>query len=76
MRCFFFGSLMDRDIAELVLGHRIEPGLQQPGFLHGYERLLVAEESYPALAPRPGSKVTGLIVEQISAVDMARMQFF
>ena len=76
MRCFFFGSLMDHDVAELVLGRRIAPDLRQPGILAGYERLIVAEESYPALAPRPGGKVTGLIVEQISEADMTRMQFF
>ncbi len=76
MRCFFFGSLMDRDVAKLVLGRVIEPRLQQPGILHGYERLLVAEESYPALAPRPGGKVTGVVAEGISDTDMDRMLFF
>ncbi|MDH3453017.1 MAG: gamma-glutamylcyclotransferase [Gammaproteobacteria bacterium] len=76
MRCFFFGSLMDRDVAELVLDRHIEPRLQQPGILHGYKRLLVAEESYPALAPRAGGKVTGVVVDEISDADLARMQFF
>jgi hypothetical protein len=76
MRCFFFGSLMDRDVAELVLGRRIDARALQPGILHGYERLVVAEESYPALAPRAGGKVAGLVIDRISVVELARMQFF
>jgi hypothetical protein len=67
---------MDRDVAELVLGRRIDARALQPGILHGYERLVVAEESYPALAPRAGGKVAGLVIDRLSAVELARMQFF
>ncbi|MDH3712374.1 MAG: gamma-glutamylcyclotransferase [Gammaproteobacteria bacterium] len=76
MRCFFFGSLMDREVAELVLDRRIDPRALRSGILHGYECLVVAEESYPALAPRAGGKVAGVVIDQISAGELARMQFF
>lgn len=76
MRCFFFGSLMDGDVAELVLGRRIDARALQPGILHGYERLVVAEESYPALAPRAGGKVAGVVIDRINHAELARMQFF
>ena len=76
MRCFFFGSLMDRDVAALVLDRSIDTGQLQAGILHGYERLVVAGETYPALAPRAGGKVSGLLMDEISAADIARMQFF
>jgi len=67
---------MDRDVAALVIDRNINTDLLQAGILHGYERLVVAGETYPALAPRPGGKVTGVLVDEISAADLARMQFF
>ncbi len=76
VRFFFFGSLMDRDVAALVLGRPVEAGALQPGILHGYERLVVAGESYPALAPRAGGKVAGLLLHGVGDTDLARMQFF
>ncbi len=75
MRFFFFGSLMDRDVAELVLGRRVDPGALRVGLLHGYERRVVAEETYPALAPRAGGKVAGLVLDEVDSADLARMQF-
>lgn len=67
---------MDREVAALVLGRALDRQHLQPGILHGFERLVVAEESYPALALRAGGKVSGLVVEPISETDLARMQFF
>ncbi len=73
---FVFGTLMDRDVAAVVLGRRFDPANALPAWLHGYQRLLVAGECYPALAPRAGGKVTGLLLSGLGDADLARMQFF
>ena len=76
MEFFFFGSLMDRDVAEAVLGRALESGALTPAVLHGFVRLTVAEESYPALAPRAGGRVAGMLLRGVSRADLARLQFF
>jgi len=76
MRWFFFGSLMDPDILSIVLGRRLAEHERVPAILHGYTRLVVKDESYPALRPEPGGKVHGLLVEHLDEDEGRRICFF
>lgn len=76
MRWFFFGSLMDPDVLSIVLGRPLAEHERVPATLHGYTRLVVSEETYPALRPEPGGKVHGLMAEQLSEEDGRRICFF
>jgi hypothetical protein len=76
MRYFFFGSLLDADVTELVLGRRLAPDAWEPATLDGYARALFAKESYPIIVPRPGGRVPGAVVRGLSAADHARIVWF
>ncbi len=73
---FLFGSLMDPDIAQVVLGRRLAPRELRAAVLPGYRRLVVAEETYPALAPCVGARVNGVLLRTVSETEVARMRFF
>lgn len=76
MRFFFFGSLLDADVAELVLGRRLPARAWEPAALDGYARAIFAKEPYPVLVPRPGGHVEGAIVRGLSAEDHGRITWF
>ena len=76
MRFFFFGSLLDADVAELVLGRRPAPRAWEPAALDGYVRAIFAKESYPILVPRAGGRVDGALMRGLSAEDTSRIAWF
>lgn len=76
MRWFFFGSLIDPDVLAVVLDRPASAYTRRPGTLHGYRRVCVIEESYPALIRDPHGRVDGLLVEPLSAEDEQRVRFF
>jgi len=76
MRCFFYGTLMDADVAEVVLGRPLPDTAFRPARLPGYERRQVIGESYPALEPTPGGSVAGVLLSGLNARDMERTRFF
>lgn len=76
MRCFFYGTLIDADVAEVVLGRRLASSAFWPAHLGGYERRQVIGESYPALEPTPEGVVSGVLVAGLTAADLARLHCF
>jgi hypothetical protein len=73
MRFFFYGTLLDRDIASLVLGRRLPPQAYAPAALPGHARRRVKGASYPIVVRDPKGEVTGAIVGGLSARDVARL---
>lgn len=72
---FFFGTLMDPDVLQRVLGR--SPGaLSTSATLHGYARVRVANEPYPALVSAPGASVDGLLLGHYSEEDDRRIRYF
>lgn len=76
MRYFFFGTLMDIDALELVFGHRVEIDRLRPACLDGYLRRVSMEESYPVLVPAPGAVVEGMLLDDVTTAEAARVSFF
>ncbi|MEX2649462.1 MAG: gamma-glutamylcyclotransferase family protein [Alphaproteobacteria bacterium] len=76
MRFFFFGSLLDGDVAELVLGRRLPTDSWRPATLEGYARVVFAKENYPVIVARPGGRVEGAVVRGLSPADHARIVWF
>lgn len=76
MRFFFFGLLRDRDVLEMVLGRAVPDQPFGAARLPGYKIVALRGESYPALAPDPGSVVDGLLAESLSASDIDRIEFY
>ena len=73
MRFFFYGTLLDRDVASLVLGRRLPPGAFVPAALPGHARRRVKGATYPIVVHDPRSEVRGAIVGGLSERDVARL---
>jgi len=73
---FFFGTLTDADLLRAVLGRRIEPGELESATLTGFRRVAVAGAPYPALLPRSGATVPGVLFRPRGRRELARIAFF
>lgn len=76
MRFFFYGTLLDRDVAALVLGRRLPPTAFVPAALPGHARRRVKGASYPIVVRDHTSEVAGAVVYGLSARDAARLSAY
>jgi len=72
MQYFFYGTLCDPDIRQLVLGYRSGPRQLRPARLPGFRRKQARGRSYPVLIRSPGGRVDGLLFSARPA-DIARL---
>lgn len=75
-RYFFFGTLMDREVLQLVLGRAVAPGALAPARLGGYRRVRILRDSFPILVEQPTAAVDGLVFTSADAEEDARILFF
>ena len=75
-RYFFFGTLMDRDVLQLVLGRPVAAGALAPASLAGFRRVRILRDSFPILVAEPGASVGGVVFETATAEEDARIVFF
>jgi hypothetical protein len=73
MRFFFYGTLLDHDVAALVLGRRLPPTAFLPASLPGHSRRRARGVSYPVVVRDPSGEVPGVVVGGLSARDVARL---
>jgi hypothetical protein len=76
MRFFFYGTLLDRDVACLVLGRRLPPQAYAAARLPGHARRRVRGASYPIVVRDPRSAVAGAVVGGLSLRDVARLSAY
>lgn len=76
MRFFFYGTLLDRDVAALVLGRRLPATSFVPAALPGHARKRVEGASYPIAVRDPRSEIAGAVVNGLSARDVARLSAY
>lgn len=76
MRFFFYGTLLDYDVAALVLGRRLPPMAFTAASLPGHARRRAKGVSYPIIVQDPGGKVLGAVVSGLSPSDVARLAEF
>ena len=72
MRFFFYGTLLDPDVRDAVLGRPI--GVCRPAHLDGWRCVFVDGDTYPVIVPRPGGRVEGVLTPplDLSAVRLLR----
>jgi hypothetical protein len=73
---FFFGTLMDRDVLERVLGRPVPEEQLAAARLPGYRRVRAAAATYPVLLPRAGGVVEGVVLRAATRRDVARILHF
>lgn len=73
---FFYGSLRDRTLLDVVLGRAVDPGRIVPARAPGFVPRRVAGEAYPVLSPEPGRVAEGVVVSGLSPADYERLQFY
>jgi hypothetical protein len=76
MRFFFYGTLLDSDVAALVLGRRLPPQAFVPASLPGHARRRAKGASYPIVVRDPRGEVPGAVVGGLSARDVAQLTAF
>ena len=73
---FFYGSLRDLELLEIVLGRRIDPADLEPVHADGFAARRLATEMYPMLVPTPGERAEGVLFRQAAEADITRLAFF
>lgn len=73
---FFYGTLLDPAVQEIVFGRRIPASQMTPAVAHGYARVYVREAWYPTLTPQPGGAVSGARVTGLTRDERARVDWF
>lgn len=76
MRLFFFGSLLDPELFEAVVGRPMASAVRAPARLGGWSARRVRGEDYPILVRTPGSHADGWVVAGLSWAEIDRVQFF
>jgi hypothetical protein len=70
---FFYGTLCDADVLQLILGYRPSPRQLRPARLPGWRRKRARGRSYPVLLRAAGGWVTGLLFRPARASDAPRL---
>jgi len=73
---FFYGTLVDADVRQLVLGRPVPDAAVQPATLQEFQRYSVLDQPYPAAVPQPGSAIDGVVMPGASLVDAAKLTCF
>ena len=76
MRYFFYGSLMDRTVASIVIGRTVAARELVPATLPGFWAVRVSGEHYPALRARADATVEGVVLDDVTAEQQRRLQYF
>lgn len=70
---FFYGTLCHLPLLELVLGRAV---VARPCQLADHAVHWARGESFPLIVERPGAAADGLLVENLSDEDVARLDFY
>jgi hypothetical protein len=76
MRLFFFGTLLDPELFEIVVGRPLDRVAHAPARLDGWTRRRVAEEDYPVLVADPRGAAPGRLVAGLSWGEIDRCLFY
>ncbi len=76
MRIFVYGTLLDPAVLALVLGRPVERLAVTPAMLSGYRRRRALGAWFPVLEPAAGGSVDGVVIEGLSAQDVARLRYY
>lgn len=73
---FFFGSLRDQALLEVVLDRPVQGADILQAFAHDHATMALTGEDYPYLADLPGSRAEGTLVRNLTEADIKRLVYF
>lgn len=73
---FFYGTLRDPALLELVLGRPLKPGETRPARAPGHATRRLEDEAYPVLVPQEGAVAEGLLLAPPAPEEQERILFF
>jgi len=73
---FFYGTLVDADVRQLVLGRPVPNAAVRSATLQEFQRYSVLDQPYPAAVPQPGSAIDGVVMPRASLDDAAKLTCF
>lgn len=73
MKLFFYGTLMDADVRELVCGTALEV---EPAMAQGFRRVFVAGRHYPMMLRHASGWVEGTLASGLDAGTVHRLQLY
>jgi gamma-glutamylcyclotransferase (GGCT)/AIG2-like uncharacterized protein YtfP len=73
MNIFLYGTLMIPEVLRRVTGRAYDT---RAAVLHGFARLKVKGESYPALLPFPDMETDGIVVLDVGTEALSRLDAF
>jgi len=73
---FFYGSLMDEELLEAVLGRPVTHLTLVTGWLDGYVAETAHGYTFPALVERRGERVDGIVAYGLTEADIDRIAYF
>lgn len=71
---FFFGTLCDRRLLDIVLGH--DRAVCTDAELPDYAVHWVQDEAFPILVPQSGASAKGVLCQGLSPGDVARLHYY
>jgi|ABSN01.1.fsa_nt_gi hypothetical protein len=75
-RFFFYGTLLDADVQQLVFGHALADSAIRPAVLEHYRPARARGKLYPILAARRHARTAGVVVAGLGSLDVARLFFY
>src|SRR6056297_1085494 len=73
---FFYGSLRDRRLLEIVLARPVPATALTPATAAGVAPRRLRGEAYPVLVEEPGAAAEGLLFHAADEADLARLAFY
>lgn len=73
---FFYGTLRHVPLLEVVLGRPLGADALLPKVLDGYVAMTTAEGPFPMLVAQEGGSAQGMLLQGLSAEDVARLDFY
>lgn len=76
IRYFFYGTLLDAEVQEVVFGRRLSPRQMIPAITPGYRRVYVKDAWYPTMAPHEGGFIDGMVVTGLTHEERGKVDWF
>lgn len=73
---FVYGTMLDREVLEIVLSRPVHPARRQRAWLEGHCIVRRGEDAYPVLVAAPGERVAGALLHRLNREDRDRIHFF